>query len=64
MLSIDQPRILERSAGLKQLWIPASVDDERLQARHRVDAKQSARDGAEGHEHFPIDQPDLPVAAK
>ena len=64
MLSIHQPRTLERSARLEQLRIPVTVDDERLEARHRVDAKQAAGNRTERHEHFPIDQPDLPVAAK
>jgi hypothetical protein len=64
VLVIDQSRPLIRSARLQQFGIPGRPEDERLEARHHIDAEQPAGERVHGHEHFPIDQPGLRLVSK
>ena len=64
MLVVHEPRASIDAAGLQQLGISLASVHQRFEARHRVHAKQSARKRMRRHQHFPIDESELPVAAK
>ena len=64
MLVVDDARAAERAAGLEQLRVAARAVEQRLEARHRVEARRAAGQRVRRHQHLPIDEPELRRAAE